>query len=202
MKLEKKLMGLENEIMIQVKDECNVILGEYETKKNDMISKFELTMLDSIYSKIQKEKKNIQREKNSRILAVSYTNKQKISLKREELLNGIFSDVNDKVNSFINSDDYVKFLFSIVDKCIDLFESELVQVIINTTDQKYQQILKDYNPKIADVAISTENIIGGLIFKGTKTKKVFDNSLKSIIAFERNDFLKSNNLSFEVAKWQ
>jgi vacuolar-type H+-ATPase subunit E/Vma4 len=202
MNIEKKLENLEKEIMIQAKDECSIILEEYETKKNDMISKFELVIYDNIYSSIQKEKRRLQKEKNSRILAVSYENKQKIASKREELVNGIFSEINDKVDSYINSEAYLGFLYKVVDKVATLYKNEQIQVTINKADQKYQQNLMDYNKKIVSVDLSLEDIKGGIIFKGLTTGKIFDNSLKSIITFERNNFLKSNKLSFEVAKWQ
>jgi vacuolar-type H+-ATPase subunit E/Vma4 len=202
MNIEKKLELLEKEIMIQAQDECRAILEKYENKKNDMISKCELSLYDSIYSDIQKEKKHIQKEKNSRILAVSYDNKQKFATKREELINEIFFLVNKKVNSFINSDEYISYLYKKVDMVNSLYENEEIEIFINKSDEKYKISLMDYNKKIVSVQISKDDIKGGIIFKGLKSGKVFDNSMKSIIAYERNNFLKSNNLSFEVAKWQ
>jgi vacuolar-type H+-ATPase subunit E/Vma4 len=83
-----------------------------------------------------------------------------------------------------------------------LYENEEIEIFINKSDEKYKISLMDYNKKIVSVQISKDDIKGGIIFKGLKSGKVFDNSMKSIIAYERNNFLKSNNLSFEVAKWQ
>ena len=192
MNIEEKLKNLSDATMKQVEEECEQIRKEYEKKKEEIVSKAELEMLSSVYSNIQREKQKASKEKNSHILAVDAENKQKFTVLRNKLIDDIFDSVTEKVREYTKSDEYKTYIANILKDAGYIFENEDIEVICDKNDKKYADFIRMQSSRIVSLEISSEDLIGGLIIKGTKTKKIYDNSFKTILLNERKNFLKNN----------
>lgn len=192
MNIEEKLKNLSDATMKQVEEECEQIRKEYEKKKEEIVSKAELEMLSSVYSNIQREKQKASKEKNSHILAVDAENKQKFTVLRNKLIDEIFDSVMEKVREYVKSDEYKTYIANILKDAGYIFENEDIEVICDKNDKKYADFIRMQSSRIVSLEISSEDLIGGLIIKGTKTKKIYDNSFKTILWNERKNFLKNN----------
>ena len=192
MNIEEKLKNLSDATMKQVEEECEQIRKEYEKKKEEIVSKAELEMLSSVYSNIQREKQKASKEKNSHILAVDAENKQKFTVLRNKLIDEIFDSVMEKVREYVKSDEYKTYIANILKDAGYIFENEDIEVICDKNDKKYADFIRMQSSRIVSLEISSEDLIGGLIIKGTKTKKIYDNSFKTILLNERKNFLKNN----------
>lgn len=192
MNVEEKLKKLSEATMKQVDEECEQIKNNYEEKKDKLVNEAELELLTSVYSNIQREKQKASKEKNSHVLAVDTENKQKYTVLRSKLIDEIFDTVSEKVREYTKTEEYKNHLTGILKDAEYVFPDEDIEVVCDKSDKQYADFIKMQNGRIVSLEISPEDIIGGLIIKGTKTKKIYDSSFKAVLAEERRNFLKNN----------
>ena len=188
MNIDKKLENLEKEIISQAEDECDKLREEYENKKNDMVSRQELIILSDAYNHIQKEKRQILKDKNNRILAASSEYRHKLANMRENMIDELFLDIKKRISDFTKSENYLAYLKNTIESVLSAFPNEKVSLVLYKDDRDYKDTLLKIEG-VEEVSFTLEDNIGGFMVKGQT--KGYDNTFKTLLERERKDFLKN-----------
>lgn len=110
---------------------------------------------------------------------------------RDDLQNKLFNELQSKLIQFVNSSDYINFLYRSCDRCIGMFgKSSHVKILISAADNNKTQLLSDY---IGDRIDSTFEIsekikFGGLYYHNTEKNIVLNETIDERLQFEKSIF--------------
>ena len=177
------------------------------------IEKEELQILEEAYNKIQKEKARTIQEVNEKISTERMEYKKKLIMRRTQIAEEIFDKVIEKINEFINSDNYWELLLKNAEKAIEaltdgvIFEQQKEEkqtfiISINKSDEQYKERLEEkmkeqYNNAIIEVQITNEDIVGGVTVYYKEKNAFIDYSIRNSINGAKKQFLKVSGLSIE-----
>lgn len=191
--IENKLNQFYQDIMQDVNKERKKILDECDSEITDTINKKELEYLEQAYNTIQKELKEIKKEKNEIILKASMDSKKKLLNKREEIIEEVIRKTIKMLNNFIESKDYRSWLLDKIEK-ENISDTDEIIIYLLDSDKVIEKLIKE---KWRVDIKSDSNIIGGYILHNITQKIYIDNSLRSKIENIRENILNICQIEIE-----
>ena len=200
-RIEEKLEHFTATVMKQAVEKRNRLLRQIKKQNEEILKKSELEFLEQAYNQIQDSIRLIEKEKKEVLSRALSDNKKKLLQKREEIIEGVFKDVTEKVKEFVKSPQYEQYLISnAIEACTSIRsdEDELI-IYINEADLPYKEkITEQIQSKLYlsrfTIETEKEDMIGGVKVLN-KTKNLFvDNSLMAKIKNAREHFLETSGL--------
>lgn len=161
------------------------LLKEIEEEKQRELEKAENDILKNIYTHIQSEISEIKHQSGRDLSKKALEIRKELLLKRDALSEKIFAMLKERLNSFIQTEDYKKFLSDGIAKAISLAGDCKVIFYTSARDAELVKALcKDLNCN-AETEIDEEIGLGGFILicneKGIRLNETLDERFKEQI---------------------
>ncbi len=199
--VDDKLEKFTRTVMMEVTQKRAEILKKAEQDKSKAYEQKELDFLETAYECIQMEIRNARKEKHEEISRAVMERKRILFQKRSEIIEEVFSDLENEIVAFIKSQDYEAFLLDRVKKgCTTVGIGEIL-VYLNAPDMKLAKHIKEKIAKELDITIHVEeevqDIMGGCKVLNKTKNIIVDYSILSNIEQQREEFLKISGLVIE-----
>ncbi len=187
-KLEKFMVSVNGEVDTRIRS----MIGDAETVRQERLNCAEDEALLEAYSRIQKSVKDIEADYRRQYALKEQSLRNGLFKFREELAERIFSGVKRKIYSFIKSDKYESYIFSLIE---NETAGENAIVMISENDMIFLQKLEN---KFGYKVMADKNIkLGGIAIIDSERGIVIDRTLDSAFEDQRKNF--SSRYSFHKA---
>lgn len=161
-------------VLTEIKDRFKRACEDYEKKARRIEEEILL-----------KEKYKAEQIKNKNITEAMKNEKKSLIELRNQSTEKIFSNVRKKVEDFVNSDKYEKYLINQIEGAKNMYGSDMEVFIINK-DIKYKGVI--FSATAIEVKISQENFIGGCKIIVTNKNIIIDNTIETKLIEAKTSF--------------
>lgn len=187
---EIKLVNFENMVIKEAEDKRDAILNEILQEKQNKLAVIEKEIQDDAKQTLKKAKAKISKEKNERIVQKNLMYKQEMLSERQRLIDNVFNGVIKRLNEFINSQEYEKYLLDTIILSKQKLQGASI-VVISKNDDKYAE-------KISDLGFTVEYtddiIIGGCLLIDKDNSLRIDETFATKLQSAKDGFLETYNL--------
>jgi vacuolar-type H+-ATPase subunit E/Vma4 len=192
--VEEKLAHFSKFVLADANEKRESMLAEVEKERKKAKETREMECLSEAYSDIQKAVSKSSRENNERVLKVEMELKKALILKREAIIEEVFSEVEEKIKAFLKSPDYEAWLLARARQAAEEVGGGDVLVYVMPEDMKYVQALKKELGNVEIEAGEDNSFLGGVKIYN-RDKKVFaDYSMQERLEAEKRSFLQTSGL--------
>lgn len=141
--------------------------------------------------------KKAEAEKTEMISKIKITAKKEYMAAREKLFNTLMEHLTDRINIFIQSDEYGEYLFSLAKKLNeeDPGTGPLIIYMTGRDHEKYAELLKtklpDVRQKELSMKVADDSIIGGFIAVNSGMSIRINLSIKAILEDNRSFMMET-----------
>lgn len=193
----EKLYRFENAIFSSIEHEINSIVDVAQKEKDEIVQKAKEKYLYNASKEIRRIVKKLQERTVKLISQEEIKAKGEVLKHRERLVNELFENVVEKINTFTSSEQYVKFLIKSANEAIEDTQNGDITILIRQEDMKYKDDI--LNSVVANCTIEVDTGIkhGGvsILIKGGKV--LIDRTLDSAIDEQRKRFVFESGLGID-----
>ncbi len=189
--VEEKLASFSKIVLEMANKQRDGINERIEEEIDSRVGDMEKEFTENARGDMEKEVLKRIRENNEKILKTESDLKRRLLLKRENIINEIFGNVESRIEDFIESKEYGKWLEAHARAGIRELGGENCVLYIMKKDEKYKKELENLTGCSAE--LSEQNFLGGV--KIYSKNRCVDYSLTSVIEQAQNVFLKNTDLS-------
>lgn len=177
---------------------------EAETIKSKLKSKQELDeklkestdkQLQISYEYIQSKTNQIKKDTKRELAKLGLENKRKLIIKRNELVESIFTAIEKRVVDFIKTQEYQDFLLDEVESFSKKYEFENVEIFVGEQDFKNEKYIQKAYKLSCTVLLDKSISLGGFAIKNTESNLYYDYTLGSKLNDEKTEFTKMSNFA-------
>ena len=191
--IEKKLADFSNIILSEAQQQKEQIVSELEKSKKLAVQEKEIELLKDAYEKIQKAVSKYSKEQNEHILKQEMDAKKHVLKKREEIIDEVFSEIENRLKAFTLSPEYKDWLISLAKKACG--EVGLGKITICERDLNYKDDITAALPGV-EITACKDDIIGGLTARYKNLSVNY--TIKEMLSDKRSEFLKTSGLSIKA----
>jgi vacuolar-type H+-ATPase subunit E/Vma4 len=137
--------------------------------------------------RIKAEKINARQQQNMAVSRAQLELKREYGLRRKELKKKLFEEVEEKVQKFMETPEYVQLLIAYIDKAARFAEGEELTIYINPTDADKKEYLEEHTGM--QLTISKEDFVGGVRAVVHGRNVLIDHAYKGAIEQEFQSFV-------------
>jgi V/A-type H+/Na+-transporting ATPase subunit E len=172
-------------------------LDEYKRKELD---KAQDEYLTQSYELIQSEIQNVRNKWSREIAKRSLENRRELLMRRDEITQKVFLEAKQKIELFLQSEDYkialIEHAKKVFDKYIDKLINKSVVIYLRSDDMKYNDAFKEVFKSLEVTISPKENItLGGFLFECRESNIIIDETYDSRFEEEKNNFLIQSGLT-------
>ena len=194
--VEDKLNHFSSNVLRKASMQREEMLQKMGEKEKGILEKKELEFLQEAYERIQDSVSSIQKEHMEQRARLQNECKTALLKERQEIFDSVFSEVEKKLADFQKSGEYYSWLKKKAElSSRDALEGDKV-CFLDQRDEQYQKKLEqDINCK---VEISGEDFIGGCIVKNRTLNVVADNSIRTLLEEQKQEFVRMSGLNINL----
>jgi V/A-type H+-transporting ATPase subunit E len=193
----EKLNKFSHMVMKEAQEKKKEIITQAEQTRNETIESSEIEYLKMAYNKIQNAIRKIDKSINEEVSKAVVESKQALFNRRDEIIDGVFKNVRNRIEAFKKQDEYRTFLEGQLKAGLSqVGEGEIVALVDGEDISLMQEILKSTGLR-ARVEESDELLLGGCILINRTKNIMSDCSVISRLNQERASFLENYGLSIE-----
>jgi vacuolar-type H+-ATPase subunit E/Vma4 len=191
--IETKLNKFSAFVLEDALKQRDAMVDKFEKEKKQRIDKKEMELLTEAYSGIRTTVESARRENGERVLKVEMDMKKELIIKREHIIDEVFAKVRVKVDEYIKSPEYEKWLIDGISKASGELGEGRKTVYLAEADMAYAAVAQK---EFADLEFkkSDDDIIGGFTAFNEDRRVFADYSLSSSLAASRESFLQTSGL--------
>lgn len=187
----------------QLENFCAALLKEAEDKRNAFLAKLDQTrmaeiekaeteVLEETYHTIQNNIEKIRSEAARRVSKTEYETRMELLKEREALVSGVFSQIEEKITLFIQSEAYSRFLVDVCKKTAELFSTPC-DLLLRQEDLHYsEKLISLFKP--GSKAEATAKIkYGGVLIRSEG--RIYDQTLDQRLTDEKKEFAEKSGLT-------
>jgi len=190
-RIEDKLAAFSSIVLNMANRQRDELNEQTQNEIDESVEKAEKEFKSSIKHEMEREVQKHEMENREKVLKLEAELKRKLLLKRENIIDEIFGEIQMKIDEFMKSEEYGGWLERKVRESISEIGGGDIIIRIMKKDEKYADVLRDISG--CSVELVGDKFTGGIkVYSGNK---FIDYSLKTIIADERAEFLQNTDLS-------
>lgn len=116
--------------------------------------------------------------------------------RRAEILDGVYSDVTEKLAEFAASEDYPEFLKKSAARCAELLNNDNIEFFVRPADEKFADCLKGICPS-AEIFTDETIVFGGLKATDGAKRIMLDDTIDARFEEEKIKFRTYSGLAIE-----
>lgn len=117
--------------------------------------------------------------------------REELFIQRKNLTENIFTEVKNKLSSFIKTDKYKDFLINTAKQISEVLESDC-ELLIKEEDQPFEEEIKNAFGKNCKISYTNQIHFGGII--GKTENFIIDNTLDARLEEQRENFIQNSGL--------
>mgnify|MGYP000580821220 FL=1 len=168
------------------------LVSEVQAVKQQKLGELENTYLEKAYKTIQRGVTNAQKAAAEHISLVMADSRREVLQYREDLIERLFSDLEQKLAAFKESEAYSAFLEKMVTDGITAVGGGEVQVVLDVSDKGSAAQLRS---KFGIEPTYQPGLLGGAIVISDVHKKICHHTLRARIDEAREEFLEWSGFS-------
>lgn len=193
--LAEKIADFTNMVIGEAGRKRDALMQEMDKEKAERLEKLRREIEADAESEMKRKTENIKKENNERILKTETELKKQLLIKREGMVEEIMNEVRKKLDDFIKSDKYGKWLEERVKKAVLEVGEGRIKAELGVEDANdYGERIKKAIPHIEIEASETVKDGGVLVFNMDKNICV-DYSFKALLEDEESRFLQKSGLN-------
>lgn len=181
-----KLAHFKNAVLNDAEKKAEIILNEAEKKTKERIKELETAVLNSEKSELFNIDKQVQATTTRKISSCELDSNRNVLLHRKAIIDKVFDEVKNKLETFKNSDEYQKYLLDSLNKCMTKFPDQIGVIAIGKADEKYADILKNKSKFNIETKLSIQ--LGGLLVSYPEINVMIDFTFDSALEEEKENF--------------
>lgn len=162
------------------------MLDEYTAALEQTFSEHQADARRRAEQQVVLESEHIEREINKRLSLEQIGMKREFGKKQDELKDKLFSELRNKLASFMESPEYTKLLEKQVREAKELAGREFITIYIDPVDEEKVNKLAFHNS--ADIRVSEYSFLGGTRAVIPSRHILIDNSFQTKLAEAKRDF--------------
>ena len=187
MTLEEKIKHLRTKAMEEARGEGNAIIKQHEDALRQLAKQHEEEVKRQVETRIKAEQVSAKQQLNMAMSKAQLELKREISATQFELKKELFQEVEEKLNNFMKTEEYLELLEKYIEKAARFADGEEMTIYINQTDaDKKEYLEKDTGMKLT---ISTEDFVGGIRAVIHEKNILIDHAYKGALENEYHNFL-------------
>lgn len=190
-KLRKFQSAVFNEIETR-KDKATVESSKEFAKKLRENNDRKLKMA---YENIQQKTADIQKDTKRELARLGLENKRALITKRNELVETIFKSIEDKILSFVKTQEYQDYFLDEIENFSKKYELSDVEIYIGKFDEKKVIYIQKAYKLPCTVLVDKRIILGGFAIKDEKSGMYYDYTLDNKLNENRVEFVGNKNFA-------
>ncbi|MEY8355288.1 ATPase [Lachnospiraceae bacterium 54-53] len=186
MTTEEKLQHFLDFCMEDARTRSAKMLDEYTAALEQTFSEHQADARRRAEQQVVLESEHIEREINKRLSLEQIGMKREFGKKQDELKDKLFSELRNKLASFMESPEYTKLLEKQVREAKELAGREFITIYIDPVDEEKVNKLAFHNS--ADIRVSEYSFLGGTRAVIPSRHILIDNSFQTKLAEAKRDF--------------
>ena len=205
--IDSKLRSFEYNVINKAAQERDTLLAEIDEATKEALKETKASYTRNAKDMYAKGMDEVRKEARLIISAAKNDGQTSVVSKRDQIINSVFEELEDRLNAFVKSGEYEGYFTRKLNEAVDAVLA--VSTIPRTAEiclmeYDYNRFLKVCEPMVQRLMgrgirtafrMSETNFIGGCIINLPTIGRVIDNSMRSDVLKEREKFLSWSNLS-------
>ena len=196
-KTEEKLKKFSYMVMREADARKKKIILEANKDSDAVIAERELQLLKKAYEQIHESLDIIERDCNEEVSKAILASKQKLFNRREEIIRQVFSNVEEKLIAFKNTDEYKNYMIERILRSLEEIGPGEILIYADGDDLPIIEEIRSKTGNRFQLSESEERLIGGFIICNKTKGLMYNYSFANWLNQEKASFLENYGLSFE-----
>ncbi len=187
MTTEEKLENFYNHSIESAQNEAERTVEEYQAALDQLFAEHQKQKRAQAEEELAAEKENLKRENNKALSAEQLQIKRSLSAKSMEIEKKIFQQVEEKLQAFRKTPEYVEYLCGKIKKDMEFAKGSQIRFYVDASDQALCGELKKKTGALPE--ISQDKLLGGVVATIEDRNILIDDSFRAFLAEERESFI-------------
>ena len=196
-KIEEKLRNFSYMIMREADARKKKIILQANKDSEATIAEKELQLLKKAYERIHESMDIIERDCNEEVSKAILESKKKLFHRREEIIRQVFSNVEEKLIAFKNTDEYKNYMIERILRSLEEIGPGEILIYADSEDLPLIDEIRTKTGNRFQLSESEERLIGGFIISNKTKGLLYNYSFTNGLNQEKASFLENYGLSFE-----
>jgi len=197
---EEKISKFVRAITEYAEEQRDNIHGEMDAFRAERLQKAENEALSDVYILMQKEMADMRTEGVREISRRDFAARRSILSRRSQIVDEVFLSATKELVKFTATPDYIERLIVLINEVRDAVSDGETTYYFTARDEALFDILHTRCPFIGHPKISDEISIGGVLGVNISIGRTVDNTLDSMLAGQREWFIKESGLISQAQK--
>lgn len=186
MNTEEKIDYFREMTLKDVDEKVTEQVASFEQSLKEMLEDHKAEKRSKAEIQLNAEKDNLRKESNKHLAQLQLQLQRDLHKKQQQLKEEIFALASERINEFMQTDDYINLLIKQMQKALTLAKGEEITLYISPADAEKQSLLEKHLNH--DVTISERPFIGGSRGVIQSRKLLIDNSFLKRFEIEKANF--------------
>lgn len=174
--------------------EIEKLRAEMKDLKEERLKKITASLREKYEKKERYRLRELNTDHSTQINKINQKNHRLLMEKRQNLLEKIFTAVEDRLYDYVKTDDYLGFMTEKIKKLNEMFGEEAVEFYIGDDDKKLHDAIKEFFPSNDGIHKTSDINIGGYIAECEAKGLRADETLDTCMSDNRDWFYANADL--------
>lgn len=187
MTLEEKISHLQTAAMEEARAEGNAIMKQHEAALENIFEQHRIEAIRQSETRVKAEGVTAVQQLNMAMSEAQLQLKRDLSKMQKELKKKLFSEVEEMLQEFMQTEEYKRVLVQYIVKSAKYANGEAVTIYINPTDADKKEYLEEHTGMT--LTVSKEDFIGGVRAVIHERNILIDHAFKGALENEYHNFV-------------
>ncbi|MCI5868076.1 MAG: V-type ATP synthase subunit E [Dorea sp.] len=187
MTLEEKISHLQTAAMEEARAEGNAIMKQHEAALENIFEQHRIEAIRQSETRVKAEGVTAVQQLNMAMSEAQLQLKRDLSKTQKELKKKLFSEVEEMLQEFMQTEEYKRVLVQYIVKSAKYANGEAVTIYINPTDADKKEYLEEHTGMT--LTVSKEDFIGGVRAVIHERNILIDHAFKGALENEYHNFV-------------
>lgn len=185
--LEEKISHLQTAAMEEARAEGNAIMKQHEAALENIFEQHRIEAIRQSETRVKAEGVTAVQQLNMAMSEAQLQLKRDLSKTQKELKKKLFSEVEEMLQEFMQTEEYKRVLVQYIVKSAKYANGEAVTIYINPTDADKKEYLEEHTGMT--LTVSKEDFIGGVRAVIHERNILIDHAFKGALENEYHNFV-------------
>ena len=187
MTLEEQISHLQTAAMEEARAEGNAIMKQHEAALENIFEQHRIEAIRQSETRVKAEGVTAVQQLNMAMSEAQLQLKRDLSKTQKELKKKLFSEVEEMLQEFMQTEEYKRVLVQYIVKSAKYANGEAVTIYINPTDADKKEYLEEHTGMT--LTVSKEDFIGGVRAVIHERNILIDHAFKGALENEYHNFV-------------
>ena len=199
--IDEKLAEFSAAVLADAQKQRAELEAENERIKTNKINSVQDEYLGDAYEKIQAEINEIKKSDNEKVQNARNSFRRELLMKREEIIDSVFTKAYDKLKEFMKTDDYTAWLERKLSQALKVTGTGTVIIYVRAEDEvRIKGIINEHFSDAGSFSIQkldNTELMGGIRVENADSAILVDYSFDELLGEAKADFLQRSGLKID-----